>query len=83
MSGQVLDLSPLSQRELEVYGYLAEGKTSRQIAHELGLGLETIRGYRKCIKRKLRPPMEDAWPPIDQLGAVFERSLKRFDVEPL
>lgn len=81
MSGQVLDLSPLSQRELEVYGYLAEGKTSRQIAHELGLGLETIRGYRKCIKRKLRPT-EDAWPPIDQLGAVLERSLKRFEEDP-
>src|SRR5262249_10425620 len=40
-------------REQQVLGLLAQGKTSKQVAAELGLGLETVRGYRKSLTKKL------------------------------
>jgi len=32
---------------------VAEGKTSKEIAGMLGLGLQTVRSYRKTLMRKL------------------------------
>src|SRR5580658_795719 len=46
-------LDTLSPRELQVLRLVAEGKTSKDIAVLLGLGLQTVRGYRKMLMKKL------------------------------
>src|SRR5579871_5660736 len=46
-------LSSLSPRELQVLRLVAEGKTSKEIAVMLDLGLQTIRSYRKTMMKKL------------------------------
>jgi DNA-binding NarL/FixJ family response regulator len=46
-------LESLSARELQVLRLVAEGKTSKDIAVLLDLGLETVRGYRKTMMKKL------------------------------
>ncbi len=50
------DRSPLellSPRELQVLRLVAEGKTSKDIAVMLDLGLQTVRSYRKTMMKKL------------------------------
>ena len=52
-----LPVSPveqLSDRELQVFQMLGEGKTSRQIAEELELTIPTIHSFRNRIKEKLK-----------------------------
>jgi DNA-binding NarL/FixJ family response regulator len=46
-------LEELSPRELQVLRLVAEGKTSKDIAVALDLGLQTIRSYRKTMMKKL------------------------------
>lgn len=46
-------LSVLSPRELQVMRLVAEGKTSKEIATMLDLGLQTVRSYRKTMMKKL------------------------------
>ncbi len=46
-------LRGLSPREVQVLKLVAEGKSSKEIATALELGLETIRSYRKTMMRKL------------------------------
>src|SRR5437764_7408166 len=46
-------LGTLSPRELQVLRLVAEGKTSKDIAVMLNLGLQTIRSYRKTMMKKL------------------------------
>lgn len=46
-------LSVLTPRELQVMRLIAEGRTSKEIASLLELSLETVRGYRKTLMRKL------------------------------
>ena len=46
-------LDQLSPRELQTLRLVAEGKTSKEIAVILSLSLETVRGYRKTLMRKL------------------------------
>lgn len=46
-------LTDLSPRELQVLRLVAEGKTSKEIAVMLDLGLQTIRSYRKTMMKKL------------------------------
>ncbi len=46
-------LSVLTPRELQVARLIAEGKSSKEIAASLNLSVETIRGYRKTLMRKL------------------------------
>jgi DNA-binding NarL/FixJ family response regulator len=43
----------LSDRELEVFQMLGEGKSSRQIAEDLNLSIPTIHSFRNRIKEKL------------------------------
>lgn len=43
----------LSPRELQVLRLVAEGKTSKEIAVLLNLGLQTVRSYRKTMMKKL------------------------------
>lgn len=45
--------SGLTRRELEVLGMLAEGHQPKQIAHEIGITVNTCRGYVKNILAKL------------------------------
>ena len=47
-------LDALSPRELQVLRMVAEGKTSKDIAVLLDLGLQTVRSYRKTMMKKLR-----------------------------
>jgi DNA-binding NarL/FixJ family response regulator len=49
-SGALDDLSP---RELQVLRLVAEGKTSKDVAVLLDLGLQTVRSYRKTMMKKL------------------------------
>jgi DNA-binding NarL/FixJ family response regulator len=44
----------LSDRELEVFSLIGEGKTTRQIAQRLDLSIKTIETHREHIKKKLR-----------------------------
>jgi DNA-binding NarL/FixJ family response regulator len=50
LSGQIERLAP---RELQVLRLVAEGKTSKEIAVMLNLGLQTVRSYRKTLMKKL------------------------------
>lgn len=43
----------LSPRELQVLQLVADGKTSKDIAVMLDLGLQTVRSYRKVLMKKL------------------------------
>lgn len=43
----------LSPREMQVLRLVAEGKTSKEIAVVLDLGLQTVRSYRKTMMKKL------------------------------
>src|SRR5689334_22525416 len=46
-------LESLSPRELQVLRLVADGKTSKEIAVLLDLGLQTVRSYRKTMMKKL------------------------------
>ena len=46
-------IDKLSDRELEVFRMLGQGKMTRQIAEELGLSIATINSFRNRIKEKL------------------------------
>ena len=46
-------LESLSPRELQVLRLVAEGKTSKEIAVMLDLGLQTVRSFRKTMMKKL------------------------------
>jgi len=52
-SGQVELPQQLSPREQQVLRMVAEGKTSKDIAVTLNLGLQTVRSYRKTMMKKL------------------------------
>ena len=49
----VSPIERLSDRELEVFRMLGQGKMTRQIAEELGLTIATINSFRNRIKEKL------------------------------
>ena len=49
----VSPIEQLSDRELEVFQMLGQGKGTRQIAEELGLTIPTINSFRNRIKEKL------------------------------
>jgi DNA-binding NarL/FixJ family response regulator len=46
-------MESLTDRELEVFGLIGQGLTTRQIAERLGLSYKTIESYRENIKAKL------------------------------
>jgi two-component system, NarL family, response regulator LiaR len=53
IKGNQGSLSGLSPREIQVLRLVAEGKTSKDIAVLLNLGLQTVRSYRKSLMKKL------------------------------
>jgi PAS domain S-box-containing protein len=48
------NLSKLTPRELDICELIRSGKTSKEIAEELGLSPETIHKHRQAIRRKLQ-----------------------------
>ena len=46
-------ISELSERELEVLGKIAEGKSSRETANEFGISVRTVETHREHIMHKL------------------------------
>jgi DNA-binding NarL/FixJ family response regulator len=46
-------IDSLSDRELEVFRMIGEGRSTRQIAEELHLSVRTVEAYREYIKEKL------------------------------
>jgi len=52
-SGKVGGLTALTDRELEVYRYIGEGKSSREIAGIMGISIRTVDAHRTHIKDKL------------------------------
>jgi len=46
-------LDALSERELQVFRLIGQGRTTRQIAEILHLSIKTIESHREHIKRKL------------------------------
>lgn len=46
----------LSAREREVFRLLGEGKSNRQIAHELGVSVKTVETHKEHLKQKLNMP---------------------------
>jgi DNA-binding NarL/FixJ family response regulator len=46
-------LEGLTPREIQVLRLVAEGRTSKEIATALDLGLETVRSYRKTMMKKI------------------------------
>ena len=53
LRAQSVPLDTLSPRELQVLRLVAQGKTSKDIAVLLDLGLQTVRSYRKTMMKKL------------------------------
>lgn len=51
--GEVPDAEGLSDREVEVVRMIGGGRSTREIAGELGLSVKTIESYRANVKRKL------------------------------
>ncbi len=47
-------IEPLSQRELEVLGLMAQGLSNREISERLFLALDTVKGYNRRIFDKLQ-----------------------------
>jgi len=43
----------LSGRELEVVEYIVVGKTYKEIADEIGIGVESVKTYASRIRKKL------------------------------
>jgi two-component system, NarL family, response regulator NreC len=53
LAGSRIDTDPLTLREREVLQLVAEGKTTKEIAHALGVTAKTAEVYRSRLKTKL------------------------------
>ena len=47
-------LEPLSERELEILGLIAQGLSNREIGQRLFLALDTVKGHNRHIFEKLQ-----------------------------
>ena len=72
--------SDLTERELEVLRYLAEGLSKREIGKELFLSFNTIHSHTKSIYQKLRvSSRQDAIARAQELGAFQLRRRSDYD----
>jgi len=46
-------LVPLSPREMEILQHIAQGKSNKEIAYELGISRQTVKNHMTSILRKL------------------------------
>ncbi|EJM69113.1 LuxR C-terminal-related transcriptional regulator [Pseudomonas sp. GM55] len=53
MAGMLADVSPLSTREIEVLGLIAQGSSNQQIAEQLFISLHTVKTHARRIHSKL------------------------------
>ena len=60
-------LSTLTPRQLQVFELIVQGKTNKQVAHELGGSARTIKAHRQVIMAKMKVQS------ITQLVAIAER----------
>ena len=67
----------LTHRELEVLGLLAHGRQPKQIAHSLGITVNTCRGYVKNVLAKL-----DAHSALEAVVEAHRRGLISLDSRP-
>ena len=75
--------SDLTERELEVLRYLAEGLSKREIGKELFLSFNTIHSHTKSIYQKLRvSSRQDAIARARELGALSNRADAPLRVAP-
>lgn len=45
--------APLTQREIQILSYIANGNTNKQVAHRLGISEQTVKNHVSAILRKL------------------------------
>lgn len=69
-------LSRLSARELSVLASLGSGRTSKAVAHELGISLKTVEIHRARIMEKL-----DCSSPVE-LGRLWESAISAATIKP-
>lgn len=75
-------LDRLTERELEVFRMLGQGKGARQIARELNLSVATINSFRARIREKLK--LENSTQLLLQAGNwVREQGERKDSVQPL
>jgi DNA-binding NarL/FixJ family response regulator len=55
-AGSKATLPQLTNRELQVYRLLGEGRSSKAIAVDLGISIKTVDSYRESLKQKLGLP---------------------------
>jgi ATP/maltotriose-dependent transcriptional regulator MalT len=53
VAGMLADVSPLSAREIEVLGLIAQGSSNQQIAEQLFISLHTVKTHARRIHSKL------------------------------
>jgi RNA polymerase sigma factor (sigma-70 family) len=46
-------LVPLSPREMEILQHIAQGKSNKEVAYELGISRQTVKNHMTSILRKL------------------------------
>ncbi|PDV98310.1 hypothetical protein A9Q02_16035 [Candidatus Chloroploca asiatica] len=54
------DVKPLTDQECKVIKLIAQGKTNREIAYDMGLASSTVKHYVRSICQKLRVPNRTA-----------------------
>lgn len=64
---------PLSRREMEVLHLVADGKTTRQVAHELGISFKTAACHRSNIMAKLE---------VHETASLIRRAIRWGLIEP-
>lgn len=65
--------SLLSARESEAIKFIAEGKTNKELATQLGVSLRTAEGYRAAVMRKLG---------LNTLGELIRYAIRNGIIEP-
>lgn len=53
LSGSAVFTDPLTPREREILQLIAEGKTNKEIAHQLGMSVKTVESHRRNLMVKL------------------------------
>jgi len=72
-------IAPLTKREAQILGYVADGNTNKQIADILGISEQTIKSHVSAILRKMNAndrahavalALRSGWIPLEGKGSV-------------
>lgn len=71
--------APLTKREREVAGLIADGKTNREIADMLSISTETVKGHVTSVLRKWQMPhrMAAAFRYLEETGQLKRKKSER------